>query len=105
MKRRITSPDGGQREELGERWDLIPGGYRTLRHVAKIAHHGARKYAPNNWQSWDFGSEQDPLNHGIAHAYEAMEHPPGSPERIRQLAKAVFNLLARMWYEVRLGNH
>ena len=97
----IVSKDGGKRQMIGHRWDLIPGGFQSLRHVAKIAHEGAAKYGLENWKSLDPESEQSPLNHGIAHSFAALGEERGSPERIRQLAKAAWNLLAAIWFEER----
>ena len=96
----ITSSAGGQRLATGVRWDLIP--FESLEEVSKILAYGADKYSPNNWHNLDFDSEQSPINHGIRHFSKAKTYPPGSPERIRQLAKAATNALFQLWHEVNL---
>lgn len=34
--------------QMKRRWDLIP--YEALGHVVDVLTHGAKKYAPDNWQ-------------------------------------------------------
>lgn len=94
----IVSPQGGRRKASTERWDLIP--YHPMRWLARVYAYGAIKYDDNNWKKIDFDSEQNPLSHGLAHAMESMEYPPGSPERCWLLAKATWNLIARLWFEL-----
>ena len=98
---RITSEAGGVREACGARWDWLP--YASLLWVARVFAYGGLKYGDNNWKGLDFDSEQSPLNHGIAHAFEATEYPRGSIERKWNLAKAAWNLLAELWYEEKEG--
>jgi len=100
----ITSEAGGARQQLNERWDMIPGGWQSLSEVAHISDYGEKKYARQhpdwpNWHDVDLETEQSPLNHGLAHGYKALEFPAGSEDRIRQLAKAAWNFLAQIWFE------
>lgn len=94
----IESTTGGKRHAIGERWDLMP--HRPLRWIARVYHYGATKYAPNNWKQLDFESEQCPVSHGIGHAHEAMEYEGGSAERCWLLAKAAWNIIAQLWWEL-----
>lgn len=106
MKELIKSAQVGTRQAIGERWDLIPGGFDALSEVAKVANHGQTKHDKDwmpgrqpNWQHTDCAGEQSPINHGLRHAYKALDAPPGSPDRIWQLAKAAWNFLAAIWFE------
>lgn len=102
----LTAAVGGRRKETGVRWDLIPGLFEGLEWVAKVADYGAfragpdgKGYGVDNWKKLDLTSEQAPINHGLRHAAKAITFPPGSDERKWQLAKAIWNLLAQLWYE------
>lgn len=95
----LVAASGGRRSSVGERWDLIPGAYSSMREVAKVAAYGAKKYEENNWLGLDPTSEQSPLNHAIRHANHALEFPFGSSDRRWQLAKAAWNILAQLWFE------
>jgi len=99
-KKRIRSKNGGEREELGARFDWIP--YRPMLWVAKIFKYGGEKYSPWNWKQLDFEGDQCPLSHAIGHALEANEAPVGSEQRIRLLAKVAWNALAQIWWEDQL---
>jgi hypothetical protein len=72
--------------------------------VARVAEYGNIKKQLNgeyeNWQKCDPHSEQSPLNHAIGHAMEACELEYGSLERVWALAKASWNLLAQIWFEM-----
>jgi len=97
-KERITSPEGGQREALGERWDLIP--YEALREVAKVFHWGAVKYSDENWKRSPFAdSEVAPINHALGHLNEAAALPLHGEARRLALAQAAANILMQLWGE------
>lgn len=86
------------RHKLGERWDLIPWG--PMRWIARVYAYGAVKYGPHNWHRLDFDSDQSPLSHGVAHALQSNEYDEGSPERCWLLAKAAWNMIAQLWWEL-----
>ncbi len=101
----VTSPAGGRRQALNERWDKLPGGWLSLREVAAVSDYGAKKHEEDeepgvdNWKKLDNDTEQAPLNHMLAHALKSLEFSPGSPERILQLAQTAWNALAAIWFE------
>ena len=95
----ITSPQGGRREKVGVRFDLIP--FVALQEIAKVFAYGAEKYDDNNWKGLDFEKgEQTPLNHALMHLSCATSMPFGSPDRLWELAKAATNITMHMWGEL-----
>ena len=95
----ITSPQGGRREKISVRFDLIP--YEALYEIAKCFAYGSDKYDDNNWQGLDFEKgEQTPLNHALMHLSRATSMPFGSPDRLWELTKAATNIMMHMWGEL-----
>lgn len=94
----VVSDEGGKRKKIGEAWHLIP--FVGLLWVARVLYKGAFNYAPSQWKKLDPNNlDMHPLNHGIRHYYKALESPPGSNERIWQIAKGVTNGLFQIWFE------
>lgn len=94
----IHSKNGGRRQELRKRFDLIP--HEGLAAEAEIFHEGAEKYDEDNWKGLDFrGSETAPINHAFDHLSKAAGLPFGSAERRRQLAKVAANAHMQIWGE------
>lgn len=87
------------REPLGERWDLIPGLYKALAQIAKISSLGAEKYGDTSWKQRTAIGDESPINHVLRHTAKALEYEFGTEERIRQLSKAAWNILAQIELE------
>lgn len=60
----VVNEHGGKQSKLDYRCDLLPAA-ATL-HVANILHHGALKYAPDNWRKIPC---EDHLNHAMVHIF------------------------------------
>lgn len=100
----IHAKNGGRRQALGRRFDLIP--QEGLAAEAEIFHQGAVKYDEHNWKGLDFeGSETAPINHAFDHLAKATALPFGSAERRRQLAKVAANAHMQIWGEAQEVQH
>ncbi len=89
---------GGIRNKKWLDWTMLP--YEPLRWVVAIYAYGAHKYSRDNWKKWDTNTDQDPMNHLLAHAHSANELQPGSEERMWQTAKVAWNALASLWFDI-----
>ena len=89
----LTFSTGATRsEKLVERYDLIPAG--PLKRVAVVYGLGAEQHGPDNWKLGMPKAEC--VNRAIRHIYE---HLNGEDQTEDKLAKAVWNLLAAMYFE------
>lgn len=72
----------------------------AIAEVAKILQHGRDRGYTRTWKSYSIEGEDSSLNHGIGHVFKAMRYEKGSPDRIRQLTKAVVNLMFQVQREL-----
>ena len=80
----VTHTDGGKREHIPERYDLLPE--RALRLVAKAFGEGAEKYGDNNWRKLP---DKVILNHALSHVVQYMCGDRSEPH----MSHAAANLL------------
>lgn len=91
----IASPDapthtndrGGAQSDIPVRFDLIDG--KSLFEMAKVLHHGAKKYGEDNWRLIDVN---DHLNHLLMHTYAYLSGDESDEHLSHILCRATFAL-------------
>lgn len=72
----------------------------AIAEVAKLLKYGRERGYDETWKKCSIDGEDSSLNHGLGHAFKAMSHEQGSPERIRQLTKAALNFMFQVQREL-----
>jgi hypothetical protein len=90
----------GERNEIGLRYDLIPG--EVLDYIAERLGYGSAKYGDNNWKLGLPGAKA-PVNHALAHLTEylksrAQNYGPLTAEEKDDLQAVLTNLAFEVYY-------
>jgi len=91
--------EGRKDDQDKERWDLLP--YDALEEVVKRYTHGAKKYAPNNWQNVpDFKARYEAALMRHFAAYKSGERMDPDAPGLTHLSAVAWNALALIWKEL-----
>lgn len=94
----IDATDGAKHDAGKDPWHLLPWG--PVREVVRVLAHGAKVYAPNNWQKVKSGRDRY-FNATMRHLFaweggELLDPDSGLPH----LAHAATNVLFLLWAEL-----
>ena len=81
----IVNSAGGKQSKVHGDFTLIPP--EVLRDVAVVLEHGAKKYGEGNWV---FISEQEHINHAIAHMFKHLAKDKSEPHLINAICRLMF---------------
>lgn len=92
------SGGGSPRKAFPFRFDLLP--YAALKEAASIYYGANDRYPNRHWRTLPLTGEHSSYNHGLGHLLKAGDEAPASDERIRQLAKALVNIVNQLDVEI-----
>lgn len=105
MADKIIADGGGLRANAGKlRWSLLP--MDAIEYLIRVFEHGAKKYAPRNWergQAWS--TPYDSLQRHLKAWWLGEDYDTGTPEEpgsgLYHLAHVVWNALALLTFQLR----